>query len=58
LGSKVSLIALDEIPDVCSSSFFDKVSQMGPSSYLGVHRLCSLGATCRGWAGATSRGQN
>ena len=35
LGSKVSLIALDEIPDVCSSSFFDKVSQMGPRPTLG-----------------------
>jgi len=29
------LIALDEIPDVCSSSFFDKVSQMGPRPTLG-----------------------
>jgi len=31
------LIALDEIPDVCSSCFYVRVSQTGLSSPLGGH---------------------
>jgi len=30
-------IDLDEIPDVCSSCFYVRVSQVGPSSPLGSH---------------------
>jgi len=33
------VIVLDEIPDVCSSCFYVRVSQTGPSS--------PLGTTCR-----------
>ena len=34
---KVLLIALDEIPDVCSSCLYVRVSQVGPSSPLEGH---------------------